>query len=271
MTIRLRNRITFFFSLISLVLFILSVIAITLKYIKNSFIIPDIYIKGASSSPLLSFNSNCVIISILILLAYVYITSFIIYRSFEKSQATDMLFFLIFLAACMIDTARIVITSIPFSGAYSNLLLKIGNITLFARLLAPLALFGATVLSKEEFHQYTEQNCLIIIIAALFFAGIIPLNSAYIMPNFSIGYGYIKSIHYLTFTICAISTFGLFIINKKNEYNQLMTLGFAILCIGYSIVFESYNILMTIIGPILLGLGTTIYLSEVHKRYLWLD
>lgn len=271
MTIRLRNRITFFFTLASLALFSLSMIAIGLKYFRNSFIIPDVYSKDVSSSFLLAFNPNCVIISILLLLAYVCITSFIIYRSFEKSQATDMLFFLIFLAACMIDSARIVITSINFSGAYSNLLLKIGNITLFARLLAPLSLFGATVLSQEEFRQYTEQNCLIIIIAALFFASIIPLNSALILPNFSIGYGYIKTIHYLTFTVCVISTFGLAIINKKNEYSQLMTIGFAILCVGYSLLFESYNILSTIIGPVLLGSGTAIYLTEVHKHYLWLD
>lgn len=271
MTIKARNRLTFVFMTISLVVLILALVAVGYKYIRNTFIFPEVYIKNTSDSLLLAYNPNCVIISILILLAYVPVTASVLYRSFEKSQATDMLFFLVFLGSCLLDTVRIVISSIQYVNSYSNLLLKIGNIILFARILAPISLLGTTVLSHEDFKQNADQNCLITIIAAMFFAEIVPLNTAIILPNFSISYGYLKIIRYLSLIICIVSTFALFINNKKNEYSQFMTLGFLILCIGYSILFESYNILTTITGPLLLGAGTAIYLSEVHKHYLWQD
>ena len=271
MTIRSRNRITFIYVIISLTLFVMALATVSLKYLRGTFDFPDVYIKSPSTNILLAFNPHCVVISILILLAYSCTTSYVIYRSFEKSQATEMFFFLFFLAACMIDSIRIAISTISDAGAYSNLLLKMGNITLFARLLAPLSLFGAVVLSDDEYRQNADRNCLIIIITALFFSEVIPLNSAIILPNFSISYGYVKAIHYLALTICILCIANLFITNFKNEYNQMMTLGFSLLCLGYSIIFESYNILTTITGPILLGLGTTIYISEVHKHYLWQD
>lgn len=271
MTIKSRNRLTVAVIIFSASLFLLSLITVIYKYIKNDFKFPDVYIKEPASSYLLSYNPNCVVISILILLVYVCIVSHIIYRVFEKTQATEMLFFILFLAACMIDTCRMALSSLNVYGAYSKLLIKLGNIIIFARILAPLSLFGAAILSQEDFRQNADQNCLILIITAIFFAEIIPINSAITLPNFSFSYGYMKTIHYLSFIICVVCILELFVSSRKKEYNQLITLGFAILCLGYSIMFESYNLLMTIAGPVLLGIGTTIYLIETHKHYLWLD
>jgi len=271
MTIKSRNRLTIALLVTSFVLLILSIITVGCKYIKGSFIFPEVYIKEPSSSFLLTFNPNCVIVSILILLFYVCISSYIIFRGFEKSQTTEMLFFILFLTACMIDTCRIALSSLNTDGAFSKLLIKLGNITLFARILAPLSLFGTVILSQEDFRQNSDQNCLILIIAAVFFAEVIPLNSAVILPNFSFSYGYIKLLHYFSFTCCFFSVVGLFFTNRKKEYSQLMTLGFGLLCIGYSIMFESYNLLTTITGPLLIGTGTALYLTQVHKQYLWLD
>ena len=70
---------------------------------------------------------------------------------------------------------------------------------------------------------------------------------------------------------CVVSAISLFYTNRKNEYKQIMTIGFILLCIGYTLLFYCYNIATLVSGMILLGCGTYIYLNEVHKHYLWID
>ncbi|MCR5188340.1 MAG: hypothetical protein K6C97_05335 [Treponema sp.] len=192
-------------------------------------------------------------------------------RSFEKTQANDMLFFLIFLFACLCDTSRILIPFFQVSESYSKFLIKLGDIALFARLLAPLALFGTTILSSEELKQNVNYNMILLIMTALFFSFFIPINSSIIFPNFCLSYGYTKLIRALAFIISISSIVTTIITCIKNEYKIKLAIGFALICIGYTIVFNSYSIIATIAGPLILGTGTWLYLSEVHNHYLWID
>ena len=134
-----------------------------------------------------------------------------------------------------------------------------------------MALMGNTVLSTDDFRQSTDRNSIILIIISMFFAEIIPLNTAVILPNFCISYGYVKAIRIFSLIICLVSTISLFCTNRKNEYKQIMTIGFLILCIGYTLIFYCFNIVTLAAGIIFLGSGTFLYLNEVHKHYLWID
>ena len=89
-------------------------------------------------------------------MAYVCITTLAILRSFEKTQATELNFFLLFLLACLCNTFRLLFGLFHISGTFSKLLLKLGNCNIFALLLAPLALFGNTTLSVEDLRQHTD-------------------------------------------------------------------------------------------------------------------
>ena len=126
-------------------------------------------------------------------------------------------------------------------------------------------------MSSDDLRQSTDRNSIILIIIAMFFSEIIPLNTAVILPNFCISYGYVRAIRTFSFLTCLVSAISLFVINNKNDYKQIMTLGFIFLSIGYSLIFYSYNILALAGGIIFLGLGTYFYLNEVHKHYLWID
>ena len=126
-------------------------------------------------------------------------------------------------------------------------------------------------MSSDEFRQSTDRNTVILIVIALFFAELIPLNTAIILPNFCISYGYVKAIRAFCCITCAVSALSLFRINKKNEYKQIITAGFILLCLGYTLIFYCYNIAALAGGVLLLGGGTFIYLNEVHKHYLWID
>lgn len=271
MTIKARNRITLIFSIVSISFFILSLATCIFQALTGRLNYPNVYLNDTSKIFIFAYNPKCVFISIFIEYFYVSFTSFMIARSFEKTQANDMLFFLIFLFACLCDTSRIFIPLLDISESYSKLLIKVGNIALFARLLAPLSLFGATVLSSEELKQNVNYNMLLLIMTALFFTTFIPTNNAIVFPNFCLSYGYTRQIRILSFIICFASFVTTIINSIKNEYKYKMALGFSLVCIGYTVIFDSYSIFATVTGPIIIGIGTFLYLSEVHNHYLWID
>ena len=262
---------TLIFFIISISILLLGAFFTLYQFIANGITLPEVYIKSNTHSLLFSYNPICVFAGIFIMLTYICITTLIIYHSFEKTQAPDIVFFLLFLIACLCDTSRLLVPLFRLSGTFSLLLLKIGNIHLFARLLAPLALMGNSVMSTEEFRQSTDRNCIILIIISMFFAEIIPLNTAVILPNFCISYGYVTAIRLFCFLTCAVSAVYHFRTNKKNEFKQTMTIGFIMLCIGYTFVFYCYSIASLAGGIFFLGGGTYLYLNDVHKHYLWLD
>ena len=241
------------------------------QFFAKAMLLPEVYTKGLSNHVLLRYNPIFVFAGIFLMLIYICTTILIIYHSFEKTQAPDIVFFLLFLVACLCDTTRIFVPIFQLSGTYSLFLLKAGNVHLFARLLAPLALMGNTAMSTDEFRQSTDRNCIILIIITMFFAEVIPLNTAVILPNFCISYGYVKAIQAFSCLTCIVSAVSLFRTNHKNEYRQIMTVGFVMLCIGYTLIFYCYNILSFAAGTLFLGLGTYFYLNEVHKHYLWID
>ena len=262
---------TLIFFIIAISCLLLGTFFTLYQFFSKGMILPEVYLKATSQKFLLRYNPACVFIGLFILLAYICVATLIIYHSFEKTQAPDIVFFLLYLVACLCDTSRLLVPVFQISGTYSLFLLKVGNFHLFARLLAPMALMGTTVLSTEDFRQNTDRNCIIIIIIAMFFAEMIPLNTAIILPNFCISYGYVKAIRAFCLLTCAVSAVSLFCTNRKNEYRQIMTIGYVLLCIGYSLIFYCYNIASLAAGTLLLGGGTYLYLNEVHKHYLWID
>ena len=271
MTIRFRNRMTLIFFIVSVSCLMLGIFFTLFQYFSGGIVIPQVYTKSLSQNFLFQYHTLCVYAGIFILMIYTCVTTLIIYHSFEKTQAPDIVFFLLFLIACLCDTSRLLVPAFKLSGTFSLFLLRIGNFHLFARLLAPLALMGNTVLCTEEFRQNTDRNCIILIIVSMFFAEMIPLNTAVILPNFGISYGYVKAIRGFAFLTCFVSAISLFRTNQKNEYKQIMTLGYILLCMGYTVIFYCYNIFTLVTGTLLLGGGTYLYLNEVHKHYLWID
>ena len=271
MTIRFRNRLTLTFFILSITCLFMALFFTGFQFFSKTIVFPQIYTKGLSQTFLLQYHPWCTVAGIFLILIYCCVTSLIIYHSFEKTQAPDMAFFLLFLFACFCDASRIAVPLLNLSRNYSLLLLKIGNIQLFARLIAPLALMGTTILSTEELKQSTDRNCLVLIVAAVFFAEIIPLNTAVILPNYCISYGYVKSIRLFSFAVIIMSSVALFISNRNNDYRQIMTIGFVLISLGYTLIFYCFNILTFVAGTFFLGLGTSLYLNEVHRHYLWID
>ena len=154
MTIRFRNRMTLIFFIITVSCLMLGTFFTLYQFFSGRIVLPEVYTKNLSQNVLFRYLPLCVYAGIFILLLYVCITTMIIYHSFEKTQAPDIVFFLLFLIACLCDTSRILVPAFHLSGTFSIFLLKVGNLHLFARLLAPLALMGTAVLSTEIWQNY---------------------------------------------------------------------------------------------------------------------
>lgn len=271
MTIKTRNRLTLTLFFVALVFMFLYTGFFCYQFFTDNLQIPEVYLKGIPKNFLLTYNPICVFSALFINCIFICASTLFIYRSFEKTQATEITFFLLFLLACFLDTSRFIIPLCKLSGSFSKFFIEVGNIHIFARILAPLSLFGNAVLSSQEFRLNSDRNVIIILVTSLFFAYFIPLNTSVILPNFSVSYGYVRLLRFFSFVICIINFITLFMTNMKSEYSQKSTVGYVFLSFGYSIMFSCYNIAGLISGPILFVVGTIIYLRETHNHYLWVD
>ncbi|MBR1638254.1 MAG: hypothetical protein IJ688_02590 [Treponema sp.] len=270
MTIRSRNRVNFIFLILSALILLLNIGEFCYHFFTNNITYP---LPPDSNSNFFLFRYSfwSIIASIFMINIYVVVTSYIIFRTFEKTQATEVLFFLVFLTSLLFDTSRLYVPVYGLVGSYSDTLIHIGNLTLAARLLAPISLFALTAFSGESFRQQTEQNCLIAILVSIFFAIFLPLNTTVIRPNLCLSYGFTKAVHIFSIITSIISVITLFIHNNNNDFSQLNTLGFIMLIIGYNTLFSCYNFAAFIVGLGVFASGTALYLTKLHQHYLWID
>lgn len=270
MTIRSRTKHTFGLFIISSITFITFLLFLIYQYATNSLIIPEVYFKNPPAENLIfGYNPLVISISVFIELLYVIITTFVIYRSFVKTQSSIVTFFLIFLLAVYSDSIRLLVPLFHISHSFSKSLVFIGNITLFSRILAPMAILVTSILSFDEQTLNLNKYCLAAIFSAMFMAYIIPLNTTNILPNFCVSYGYYKTIHITTIILNLLSVISIFISNLKSETKQYTTIGYLLLCLGYSLLFFGYSLATIVMSFILIGAGTVIYLNSLHQEYLW--
>ncbi len=270
MTIKARNRFYMFFFAISITILILSLIYFHYLKFKGLLVLPEVYqSQTASASLITGYRPFFTFLSIFIQMFYISGTSLMILYAFYKTQAGELGYFLVFLLSLMLDSLRIVIPLLQLSNTYSSSLVTLGNIIFTGTILSPLSLLCLVLFSAEEYRQNLEQNCLILLVAAAFFAFAIPLNTAILLPNYGLSCSFKKIVWttYIVFSLIAV--FSLLISNFKNEIRQLMTLGFFLIELGALLLRQSYSLLMMILSTIILGGGTFIYFKELHNRYLW--
>lgn len=271
MTIRSRNKITFFFTILAFVVFLIELFLVLYAVFFKKITFPKVSVTNKSENFLFSYKPIVVTAAILLQSFYSFFVSLCIFKTFHKTQATEIIFFLIFLLAMLCDSIRILIPVFYISQTYSNFLMTVGNVSLFARILSPLSFFGIALLCRDDYRQDLEKNCLIIIVVSLFFSSFIPLNTSVISENFAISYGYIKIVRTYAVIINTLASLTIISHSVKQEFNALMPVGFCITTIGYGIVYTAGSIAFLSAGFLLLCVGTYLYLEQLHRHYLWTD
>lgn len=270
MTIKARNRFYLVFFAISLVLLTLSLILFHYQKFTDTLVLPKVYQpEGVSTSIITGYRPFFTFLSIFLQMFYVSGTSIMILYAFYKTQAGELGYFLLFLLSMLLDSLRITIPLFQLSNTYSSELVTISNIILTGTILTPISLLALVLFSTEAYRQNLEQNCVIILVAAAFFAFATPLNTAVLLPNFSLSCSFKKIIWttYIIFSLLAV--FSLLIKNFRDEIRQLMTLGFFFMSLGSLLIKQCYSLLHLIFSMLFLLAGTFIYFKELHNRYLW--
>lgn len=251
MTIKTRNRITFGFFIFSILIVVAELVLLFFKPIQP--------------------HSISVITGVFLQNLYVIVVLMFILRAFEKTQSTEIFFFVLFLFACLCDSLRLIVVLFHTSNTYSTALLIAGNITLFARIMIPLSLMSTIVLNEETHRQNMERISLLILVVGIFLASFIPLNTSIIKPNYLVAFSYEKTIKITTIAIHCANALTLFMQNYNKESNQFTTIGYILLTLGNYMMFNSINYLYLIAGFLLLSGGTALFLRSLHKYYLWND
>ncbi|MCQ2591584.1 MAG: hypothetical protein MJ188_02270 [Treponema sp.] len=275
MTLKTRNHLNLILFILSVLTLLIDTIFLVLKIADGSFSIKQctetIILSNNPSFFLTKYNPLCVIISLYFQIIYVSVTSMILLRSFEKTQASDIIYFYLFLVACLVDTFRLYIPVFKLNNTYSNFLMACGNATVFAKILIPLSLLYTVVMSDVEKRQDIEKNIFLLLLLSIFFAQFIPLNNAIVLPNFSVDYSFKITLNFFTYILMTVAVVTQFFYNKRHLYRQNTAIGYLLICIGISVLFYSTNILNLSIAMICLGVGDFLYLKELHNQYLWFD
>lgn len=228
--------------------------------------IPSSYLKGFF---LTDCNIYAVVISLFLLLIYVFIFLVCINVEFEKTQSTEIIYFVLFLFSAFMEHHRLLT---PFLNLWENvsiLEIFITKTLIFARTAAALSLLFSVIYSTSENRQYTERTIIGILVFSLFVAKITPVNTNVILPigAFRISFG--KMIYIMLLIVFIVAIISLAIKTAQTHIDSKLLTGFTLLIIGYFIMIQSFCILTLALGSILLFLGTYIYLKALHKQYLW--
>ena len=273
MTIKTRNRLNISLFIFSLVFLAANIVILLLSIYKKTFPANlNLYISAdETGSFLIKYNPLIMLISLYFQIVYVCITSFMLYRVFEKTQASDISFFFVFLIALIANSVRIWIPLFNLGSTYSTLLAFCGNCVLFSKLLVPLSLLFSVVMSNTEQRQDLEKNIFILLLGCVFFAQIIPLNTANLCHNFEVDYSYRTVIKTFSILVIAATLIALFFNNRSRLYTQFTTIGLGLICTGTYVLFNASTPVLLLLAFILLLTGNILYLKELHKQYLWND
>ena len=271
MTIKTRNRLNLSLFVFSLVFLAANIIIFIFSLYNKSFSLDLFETNTSGKAFLIQYNPIIVIASLFFQIIYVCVTSFMLFRVFEKTQATDISYFFLFLIALIANSLRIWMPLFGMTNTYTELLIFCGNSVIFSKLLMPLSLLFAVVMGNVDQRQDLEKNIFLLLIGCIFFATIIPLNTANICINYEVDYSYRTVIKIAAILVSLATLIALFFNNKQRFYTQYTTIGLCLIIIGTFILFNSTNLLKLIMSFVFLLFGNIFYLKELHKQYLWND
>lgn len=271
MTLKTRNRTILVFLGLSIATLIFQGLLVLYSYLHETLTLESLYDYSKTGFFLTTYQNIYVLIGILLEFLMVIIDSYVVYRSFVKTQAPEVPFFVLMLFSILFDTFRLWIQCFNLSDTFSPVYFFCGNASLFSSILTPLALLLMTIISFTEQKQNYDKLTAGIFLISLFLATVIPLNTTKTLPNFSVDYSFRNLI--ITYSVISYITAltAHFFNNKIKGYNQLTTVGLAMLIVGIHMLKFSMNLLVLIFAFSLLTAGSILFLKELHNQYLWTD
>ena len=262
MTLVSRNTIMKVFLGLFLVLFLTFLIFMGISLTKNFLIAKDF--SFLNTSTIATYGS------FLFYMVYSCITLILMYRSFEKTQAPEIVYFCIFLLGFFLQGFRLLIPILAIQNSFSSMFVLLGKISFVGKFLSCTSFVMAALFSDEDEIQNMDRNFIMLILLALVFGSITPINTLSSEGELFPHYGFeqiLDIFQVVIFTVTAIS----FIVIGRTKFSY----PFKEICLGYICIFLGITLLpkptiiSSVISILLVMLGTYLYLSRLHKFYLW--
>ena len=164
MTLRTRNNINLIFSGISAAFLMFNIIFLIYEITSGIFNFPEPSILPQHSSGIFMYNPVCPVISMFAEMIFSVVAFYLLYSIFEKTQASEIIYLAVFIFAVGLDAIRFWIILFNLAFTYSNRLIVCQDLIIFAKVLAPLAMFLLVTMSEPEQRQNIERNIFIILL-----------------------------------------------------------------------------------------------------------
>lgn len=274
MTLNTRNKLLLFFSVFSALCTIIFIIALIRILIQNPqkadflFDIPPV--RSLWYIPIIS-NYPAIFLSRLFLSLFVPAVGFAIYFNFEKTQSLEVLFFSAFLLGFLSETVKLCIPLFGLTAGYSTFLRFIGQAAFFGEMEVLLAIIILAVTASGSENREADKYLGLIIVTALIFSTIIPLNTSLIKNHIHIEFGLkpLLATIRIIFGITAFLALLLSAQSRESSNYKNASFNFLFICVGYILILECLNFAFLIIGGILLSAGTIRFLKNMHRYYMW--
>lgn len=273
MTLKIRNNLFIILFCISLACVFAAILACTMAFLSHQITPPPALRIPAFLNyiPFAPYHFLATMLSIAVLVFYVPATFFLVYRAFENTQSSEIIFFAGFLLSCLCEGARILIPLYGLGESFSQLQFFCGRILLVGRILAPLSLITAAIMSDIGQRQDIERNFMIMIAVSTMFALLIPLNTAQLTSSCTIYWGFPRLIGIIK-TVLSLTAVLSFLVNGiKHDSREMKKSSLAVLVLltGYQLLAMSDNFLFLAFGTLLLVGGTYYLLASLHTLYMW--
>ncbi|MBO5137555.1 MAG: hypothetical protein J6B81_03540 [Spirochaetaceae bacterium] len=275
MTLNIRNKLLLAIFIVAIA-FILATTAVIIISVINSSMVEVQNVSRLfnlpNSVPLLAYNFWASFLSAVVLIVYSAVVVCFLYINFEKTQAPEVVYFVVFLVGAMLEGGRLWLPAYNVWASYSVLYIAIGRLLFFGRTMAALSLVFLVLLScSQNANQEADRNSLLIVGVAAVFALIIPVDTMTVPSNCAVRFGYEKIFTGLCL-LCFVLAFIAMKLNAKSfassEYSLAAT-GYIMLVVGYIILTQTDSFFMLIAGNVLLIPGTILMLSNLHRYYMW--
>lgn len=211
-------------------------------------------------------------VSFILLGLYVPIVLFFIFRYFENTQVSELIYFSAFLIGIICEAARFFTVCFGIWQTFTNLLIFLGNIVLFGRIIAPLSFVCAAIFSDSEQRQDIERNFMLMTVCAFIFAMIIPLNTAKISSAGLVTESSMFLLNSARVILVILSFFSFYVKSFLHANKDYISEGIwmVVLYLGYTLLISADNYLFMILGTGFLYAGTYFYLKTLHRMYMWI-
>ena len=223
-------------------------------------------------SRILDYNYIAVHASVIMSVLFSLIGICFIHYFFEQTSAPEILYIAFFAASFSFETFRLILPLHSIFTIPSFYLLLASRIMLFARYFGMFSLFAASICAAGLEVQKSGIIILIIIVAALVITFSLPIDTQNWDTSLNMVNGYI-SLFRLIETITFIATVLSFLIavnvHDSKDYAYI-GLGVMIALIGRNLLISADNWVCSVLGILMLSVGTWFICSKLHNIHLWL-